>query len=104
MRIYPRLTVADHVAFGNVIKAAYRTQSQVRAAYPKSSRASRAAVRTEKALGVLKSALDEEVHRLVPIERDPRHLTTRVYYGKPFVATAHDDPNDAFAGWEAAEP
>jgi hypothetical protein len=52
----------------------------------------------------LKSALDEEVHRLVPIERDPRHLTTRVYYGKPFVATAHDDPNDAFAGWEAAEP
>jgi hypothetical protein len=96
----PPLTIAEHVAFGNALKAAWHAKSEVEGKFPKSSRASKAACRLEKALLALKSALDDEVCRLVEREGDPRSLATSVYYGPPLVTdTKHVDAKDAFAGW-----
>jgi hypothetical protein len=102
--LYEHLTIEDHVELGNKLKAAWLVALRVRGAFPKAHRAYRAAWRTEKALLSLKCALDDEVCRLVRQEQDPRHLTTQVYYGSPFVKDATcDDAHDAFAGWTQME-
>jgi hypothetical protein len=97
---YEHLTIDDHIALGNTLKAAWEATGRVYPAFRKSDRAYKAAKRTEKALLSLQSALDDAVCALVKQARDPRHLATKVYYGKPFIKSAeHADPHDAFTGW-----
>lgn len=97
---YKPLTIKEHVALGNAIKTAWNAVIHVPCNFPKASRVSARARRAEKALLALKSALDEDICRLVRQQHDPRHLATRVYYGPPFVKSVeHTDPQDAFAGW-----
>ena len=99
--LYEHLTIEDHVALGNKLKAAWQAVGRVYPAFRKSDHTYRAAKRTEKALLSLKCALDDEVCRLVRQERDPRRLATKVYYGRPFVENAerNHDAHDAFAEW-----
>ncbi len=100
-RPYERFTIQDHVTLGNQLKAAWQAQGQVLRAFPKNSRASQVARRLERSLSVLKSALDDEICRLVKQEQDPRHMATKVYYGAPFIEQLPEgqDPQDAFARW-----
>jgi putative IMPACT (imprinted ancient) family translation regulator len=100
-------TVDEHISLGNQIKSAWMIQSRLLNHFPKSSRPARALRLLEAALLTLKGALDNEVCQLVPQDKDPRGLATKVYYGTPMVNVLNDDdyanPNltasDAFAGW-----
>lgn len=97
-------TVDEHVECGAGLKAA-RDASVFRLLnyFYKSSRAGQALRRVDKALLTLRSTLDDELLRLVPREKDPRNLATRVYFGDArFVRrTPTGNRHDAFDNWEA---
>jgi hypothetical protein len=95
---YPRLTPDQHVAIANKVKALHTEIINILRAYPKASRASKAAWKLDRALLTLKCALDSEVFKETR-GRDPRGLATKVYYGEPFEPKESEDTADAFDGW-----
>lgn len=93
------MTVVDHIALGNTIKAMWDANGVVICRHGKTSRETQAARRVEKALLTLKCRLDSEVCALTQ-NSDPRNLATHVYYGRPMVRCEPADSTDAFDGWE----
>lgn len=101
-----RLSVDDHVALGNTMKAFRAELLAKRAGLPKSHPVSKAWTKAYDALSTFQAQYDALLHGTIASERDPRELRQRVYYGKPLQpreCQPCDFQADAFAGWSIAE-
>ena len=93
-----RLSLGEHVSQGNRLKDAHECLNSLICSLPRNSRASRQVRRALKAVDDLRCSLDSMICEDVPLERDPRNMAVKVYYGSarlesqivPEEAFAHD--------------
>lgn len=90
-------TITDHVVYGNTLKAFEHALEKIPT---HKLHIIRKYLPVKEALSNLKNVLDNQVHFLVPIECDPRKLSTKVYYGPPLIKNTETKiTDDAFADW-----
>lgn len=97
------LSTDDHVVIGNRLRECRDALMHVMTSAVPGTRTYHEADRSLAALDRLRAELEHDLRGTTAYERDPRHLTGKVYYGFVRFVGSGDGPeehwNDDFAAW-----
>jgi hypothetical protein len=101
----PRYTLGGHINLGVNLKEARELVHRLLIDCPTTTPPGRDAMQSLRAIDRLIDTLDGEAAKLIPADRDPRHLAGLIYYGQERLRSREYDPRelttDVFAPWAA---